>query len=147
MMRCALRAVVFLSLSLCVVTKASGQSRSTIAEGGNDKGFDMAPETRLQVVEAAVAAIPNQLPPGPVQPSWDSLKANYKVPPWFNDAKFGLFMHWGLFAVPAYHNEWYEKHMYAGFSQWHREHFGPQDQFGYKDFIPKFTAEKFDPDA
>ena len=37
--------------------------------------------------------------------------------------------------------------MYAAGAPWHRDHFGPQATFGYKDFIPKFTAEKFDPDA
>ena len=59
-----------------------------------------------------------------------------------------MFVHWGLYSVPAYHNEWYEKHMYgdARTIQWHREHFGPHDQFGYKDFIPKFTCEKFAPE-
>jgi alpha-L-fucosidase len=46
--------------------------------------------------------------------------------------------------VPAYHNEWYEKHVYAGFADWHAEHVGPQDKFGYKDFIPQFKAARFD---
>jgi alpha-L-fucosidase len=56
-------------------------------------------------------------------------------------------MHWGVYAVPAHHNEWYEKHMYGnpGIMEWHRQHFGAQDSFGYKDFIPMFTQEKFDP--
>jgi alpha-L-fucosidase len=118
-----------------------------MAEGGNATNFDMAPETRLAVVEAAVAAIPSAIPPGPVQPTWASLQENYRVPQWFVDAKFGLFMHWGLYSVPAHHNEWYEKHMYAADRAWHVAHFGPQDRFGYKDFIPMFTAEKFDADA
>ena len=128
-------------------TGETAQARNTIAEGGNSSGYDMAPETRLEVVEAAVAAIPSKIPPGPFKPTWDSLKENYKVPQWFIDAKFGLSLHWGLYSVPAYHNEWYEKHMYGTYIQWHREHFGPQDKFGYKDFIPMFTAEKFDPNA
>jgi alpha-L-fucosidase len=118
-----------------------------LAAGGNSTGYDMAPETRLEVVEAAVTAIPSKLPAGPVQPSWDSLKENYRVPAWFYQAKFGIFMHWGVYAVPAHHNEWYEKHMYGADRQWHVEHFGPQDKFGYKDFIPLFTQEKFDPNA
>lgn len=118
-----------------------------IADGGNSPGYDMAPETRLEVVQAAVAAIPTKLPPGPFEPTWESLKKNYKVPPWVVSAKFGLFMHWGLYAVPAHHNEWYEKHMYSADLQWHTDHFGPPDKFGYKDFIPLFTAEKFDADA
>ena len=126
---------------------AGAGARNTIAAGGNDSGYDMAPETRLSVVEAAVAAIPTPLPPGPVRPTWDSLKAHYRVPDWYAAAKFGLFMHWGLYDVPAHGSEWYEKHMYGPFAQWHTEHFGPIDRFGYKDFIPKFTAAKFDPDA
>jgi alpha-L-fucosidase len=70
------------------------------------------------------------------------------VPGWFRDAKFGIFMHWGLYAVPAHASEWYAKHMYGnpGITQWHTEKFGPPDKFGYKDFIPKFTCEKFNPD-
>ena len=128
---------------------ASAQTNNPLADGGNSQGFDMAPETRLEVVEAAVTQIPTKLPPGPFQPTWESLKENYRVPQWFVGAKFGLFMHWGLYSVPAHHNEWYEKHMYADGpeGQWHVEHFGPPDKFGYKDFIPLFTQEKFDPDA
>ncbi|HEX3358244.1 MAG TPA: alpha-L-fucosidase [Tepidisphaeraceae bacterium] len=139
-------AIACTTLAVAISARAQTQP-NLIAAGGNAKNFDMAPETRLDVVEAAVAAIPDKLPPGPVQPDWDSIKAHYQAPAWFSEAKFGLFMHWGLYSVPAYHNEWYEKHMYASLSQWHREHFGPQDVFGYKDFIPKFTQEKFDPDA
>jgi len=120
-----------------------------IGEAGNDTGFDMAPETTLQNVEAAVKGITIKIPKGPYKPTWESLKENYKVPAWYAGAKFGLCMHWGLYSVPAYHNEWYEKHMYTngGVGQWHIEHFGPQDKFGYKDFIPMFTQEKFDPQA
>jgi len=126
---------------------AAAPAPSLMAEGGNANNYDMAPETRLEIVQAAVAAIPTPLPAGPVQPTWESIQANYRAPQWFVEAKFGLFMHWGLYSVPAHHNEWYEKHMYAADADWHREHFGPQDKFGYKDFIPLFTAEKFDPDA
>lgn len=140
----------FSVVALGVVMTASplaAQTDNSMADGGNSIGYDMAPETRLEVVQAAVAQIPTKLPPGPFQPTWDSLKENYKVPAWFAGAKFGLFMHWGLYSVPAHHNEWYEKHMYGADRQWHAEHFGPQDKFGYKDFIPLFKQEKFDPEA
>ncbi|HYO07511.1 MAG TPA: alpha-L-fucosidase [Tepidisphaeraceae bacterium] len=142
------RSLLFLTLVLPALG-AAPSSTNTIAEGGNEKeGWDMAPPTVTPaIVKAALEASKKPLPPGPFEPTWDSLKANYKVPPWFKEAKFGLFMHWGLYSVPAHHNEWYQKHMYAAFTKWHAENFGPQDQFGYKDFIPKFTAEKFDPDA
>ena len=126
---------------------ASAQTNNPMADGGNSSGYDMAPETRLEVVEAAVAQIPTKLPPGPFQPTWESLKQNYQVPQWFVGAKFGVFMHWGLYSVPAHHNEWYEKHMYGADRQWHAEHFGSQEKFGYKDFIPLFTQDKFDPAA
>jgi alpha-L-fucosidase len=123
------------------------QTDNPMADGGNANDYDMAPETTLAVVNAANAMIPTPNPPGPFQPTWDSLKENYKVPQWFVDAKFGLFMHWGLYSVPAHHNEWYEKHMYGADSQWHIDHFGPQDKFGYKDFIPMFTQSNFNADA
>ena len=134
--------------TLLLATAAAGPGNPT-AEGGNGdpKNFNMGPVTRPEVVAAAAAAIPDAMAPGPFRPTWDSVRQHYRAPAWFGDAKFGIFLHWGLYSVPAYHNEWYEKHMYAAYADWHRDHFGPQDQFGYKDFIPKFTAEQFDPAA
>lgn len=76
-----------------------------MADGGNSPGYDMALETNLKVVEAANSMIPTKNPPGPFQLTWDSLKQNYRVPRWFIEAKFGLFMHWGLYSIPAHHNE------------------------------------------
>ena len=86
---------------------------------------------------------------GPFQPNWDSLK-NYKIPDWYQDAKFGIFIHWGLYSVPAFGNEWYPRNMYVQGSpefKHHVETYGPQTKFGYKDFIPMFHAEHFDPAA
>lgn len=90
----------------------------------------------------------NPIPKGRFEPAWDSIRKNYKTPKWFIDAKFGIMMHWGLYAVPAKQSEWYATHMYNNpeIIKWHQEHFGMQDKFGYKDFIPMFTAEKFNPD-
>ena len=67
--------------------------------------FGMGPPTTPEIVAAANAAVAKPMAPGPFQPTWDSVKENYQVPQWFQDAKFGLFMHWGLYSVPAYHNE------------------------------------------
>jgi alpha-L-fucosidase len=97
-------------------------------------------------IVAAAAAAKTPVAPGPVRPDWDSIRANYRVPQWFIDAKFGITMHWGLFSVAAYHNEWYEKYMYSTFSDWHTQTFGPPGKFGYKDFIPLFTARDFNAD-
>ena len=86
---------------------------------------------------------------GPFTADWDSL-GSYRVPEWFRDAKFGIFVHWGIYSVPAFGNEWYPRNMYiqgsAAFKH-HVEAYGPQSKFGYKDFIPEFRAERFDPDA
>ena len=82
---------------------------------------------------------------GPFRADWDSL-AHHHMPEWFSKAKFGIFIHWGLYSVPAYRNEWYSRNMYLQGSpefRYHVETYGPQNQFGYKDFIPLFRAEKF----
>ena len=83
------------------------------------------------------------------QANWNSL-SKYETPEWFRDAKFGIFIHWGVYSVPAYIYEWYPRHMYRQGSpefKHHVETYGPQNKFGYKDFIPMFKAEKFNPDA
>ncbi len=89
----------------------------------------------------------------PFDPSWTSLK-KYTIPEWFKDAKFGIFIHWGVYSVPAYggesYGEWYPYNMYRKGTkvyEYHIKHFGPQDKFGYKDFIPLFKGEHFDPVA
>lgn len=81
--------------------------------------------------------------------TWESL-TQYSVPDWYLDGKFGIFIHWGLYAVPAFGNEWYPRNMYLQGTkefQHHVETYGPQSEFGYKDFIPMFKAEHYDPDA
>ena len=82
------------------------------------------------------------------QASWDSL-IQHEVPRWFRDGKFGLYAHWGIYAVPGFGNEWYGKWMYDPAHEIYTQHvarFGSPAKFGYKDFIPQFTAEHFDPD-
>lgn len=107
----------------------------------------MGPPATPSIVEAAGRAVAKPTPDGPFAPTWESLQKNYRTPSWFEDAKFGIFMHWGVFSVAAHHNEWYEKHMYGADAQWHADNFGPQEKFGYKDLIPRFTAAKWNPDA
>ena len=86
---------------------------------------------------------------GPFRADWESLQ-NYKVPDWYKDAKFGIFIHWGVYSVPAFGSEWYPREMYMQGSDAYKHHiavYGTHDKFGYKDFIPQFKAEKFDPAA
>lgn len=83
---------------------------------------------------------------GAFTPDWTSF-ANYPIPQWYKDAKFGIFIHWGVYSVPAFGNEWYPNLMYLRGTpefEHHVKTYGPQDKFGYKDFIPHFKAEKFD---
>ena len=86
---------------------------------------------------------------GAFRPDWESLR-KYQVPEWYKDAKFGIFIHWGVYAVPAFGNEWYPRNMYREGSEEYKHHiatYGLLDKFGYKDFIPMFKAEHFDPSA
>lgn len=84
---------------------------------------------------------------GRFKDTWESL-SQYRVPEWYRDAKFGIFIHWGVYSVPAFGNEWYPRNMYIKDSpefNHHVETYGPHKQFGYKDYIPLFKAERFDP--
>jgi alpha-L-fucosidase len=86
---------------------------------------------------------------GPYRSSWESLES-FQVPQWYADAKFGIFIHWGVYSVPAFGSEWYPREMYQQSSAEFKHHlatYGPQTKFGYKDFIPNFKAEKFDANA
>lgn len=86
---------------------------------------------------------------GPFAPNWPSLQA-YQVPDWYVSGKFGIFIHWGVYSVPAFGNEWYARRMYLKDMPEYRHHFqtyGSRKDFGYKDFIPQFTCENYDPVA
>ena len=90
------------------------------------------------------------LPPlsGPFAATAESLKA-YQAPDWFRDAKFGIWAHWGPQAVPR-SGDWYARFMYCpGHPHYdhHLKHYGHPSEVGYKDIIPLWTAEKFDPEA
>jgi alpha-L-fucosidase len=117
--------------------------------------------TRRQAIAALAGAVPSlralrQTPQdatlpsiarGPFRATHESL-ASYRVPDWFRDAKFGIWAHWGpQSSVEA--GDWYARNMYIeGERQYkyHLEHYGPQSKFGYKDLIPAWKGERFDPD-
>jgi len=112
------------------------------------------PALGLRGAAAAAEAASSGLPPGipgetgPFQPTRASL-ATYRVPEWFRDAKFGMWAHWGpQSAVEA--GDWYARHMYIQGSEqnkYHLEHYGHPSVFGFKDTIPRWKAELFDPVA
>lgn len=85
---------------------------------------------------------------GIYKPDWASL-SHHKTPEWYMNAKVGIFIHWGVYSVPAYRGEWYSRQMYwqntAEYNH-HIETYGKHSEFGYKDFIPMFKGECFDAD-
>ena len=99
-------------------------------------------------IHNALATVDKVDAQGPFKPSWGSLD-KYQVPKWYEDAKFGIFIHWGVYSVPAFGSEWYPRNMYIIGSPEYKHHiatYGPQNKFGYKDFIPMFTARDFNAD-
>ena len=93
----------------------------------------------------------------PYQPTWESLDKR-PLPAWFNEAKFGIFIHWGVYSVPAWRPLGGER--YASYAEWyyasvigdtelggdafHKGRYGAD--FEYRDFAPLFSAELFDAD-
>ena len=83
-------------------------------------------------------------------PSWNSL-SQHPVAKWLREGKFGIYTHWGVYSVPACgpNVSWYPCFMYRPGTQqysYHCRNYGNPDKFGYKDFIPMLTGERFDPD-
>ena len=96
--------------------------------------------------QGGVSLPPSQ--PGPFNSSMASLET-YRAPEWFRDAKFGIWSHWGPQAVPR-QGDWYARWLYVPGHPHYDHHvktYGHPTEFGYKDIIPLWQAEKFDPDA
>ena len=129
------RTVALVAAAYLAVAATTGVPEGTLAASDNPKFT-----ARLKEIDEVAGR-------GPFKPNWKSLES-FQVPQWYLDGKFGIFIHWGVYSVPAFGDEWYPRNMYQQGSpefKHHVETFGPQLQFGYKDFIPKFKAEKFDP--
>jgi alpha-L-fucosidase len=103
----------------------------------------------MRTASSLLPGINQVIAAGPYAPTWESLSA-YRIPQWYQDDKFGIFIHWGVYSVPAFGNEWYPRNMYIPGHPCYEHHvatYGPHTAFGYKDFVPKLTAELFDPAA
>ena len=80
------------------------------------------------------------------QPNWASLDTR-PLPAWYDEAKFGIFIHWGVFSVPAFGSAWFWKRWQLGdkeYVDFMKRNYPPG--FTYADFAPQFTAEFYDPD-
>ena len=99
-------------------------------------------------VEEYLKQIDSVIENGKYKDNWQSL-SGHKTPEWYYRDKFGIFIHWGIYSVPAFGNEWYSRNMYNKESREFYHHlrvYGKQSKFGYKDFIPDFTGDKFSAD-
>jgi alpha-L-fucosidase len=104
--------------------------------------------------------------PGSYTASWSSVDQHPPAPQWFQDAKFGIYYHWGVYSVPAFSNEWYPRNMYnpgSAENQHHIATYGDPSVWPYQNFIlgandksgrfvqfaPKLTSQggKWDPNA
>ncbi|NID06711.1 alpha-L-fucosidase [Luteibacter jiangsuensis] len=147
------RLACFVTAALIGGVANAGQATAPTAGSMSPEAQDMAwqkaaarfaPERR-----AILDHVHKDVADGPFRPDWASLKA-YRSPAWYDDAKFGIFIHWGVYSVPAFGSEWYSRNMYKQGSKEFAHHvatYGPQSRFGYKDFVPMFKAEHFDADA
>ncbi len=107
---------------------------AAVADGPNPPAAKPVPE-RIEYAE------------GPFKADDESFK-QYRCPDWFRDAKFGIWSHWGPQAVPMA-GDWYAKHTYVqghGQYQHHLENYGHPSTNGWKDMIPRWKAEKWDPE-
>jgi alpha-L-fucosidase len=87
------------------------------------------------------------------EPDWESLE-KHETPEWFEDAKFGIFIHWGVYSVPAFcdtstysewYQWWYDTNSHGGkVRDFHHANYG--EEFEYREFAPLFRAEMWDPD-
>ncbi|KAE8624651.1 hypothetical protein XENTR_v10006013 [Xenopus tropicalis] len=96
-----------------------------------------------------LCALATVLPSGSSRytPNWESLDAR-PLPPWFDEAKFGIFLHWGVFSVPSFGSEWFWWNWHErsdAYVKFMEQNYRPG--FTYADFAPQFTAEFYDPDA
>ncbi|MBR2238718.1 MAG: alpha-L-fucosidase [Prevotella sp.] len=85
---------------------------------------------------------------GQYEPTWQSLQT-HETPEWFRNAKFGIWAHWGAQCVEG-SGDWMARELYMegnGKYKYHVEHYGHPSEFGYKDVLPLFKAEKWNPEA
>ena len=134
-----------------LAAQTSSQTQPTSAQDSEtvDQTWQRASSKYDSQRSALLAEVRHVAHEGPYRADWQSLQ-NYQVPDWYKDAKFGVFIHWGIYSVPAFGNEWYPRNMYRSGSDENKHHlsaYGPLTKFGYKDFIPMFRAEHFDPAA
>ena len=98
-------------------------------------------------LEEDMNRIDSAIKEGPYSDDWNSL-SGVSCPGWFADAKFGIFVHWGVFTSEEFANEWYPRNMYIEGTAEYRHHiekYGPHKESGYADYVDRFRPDRFDP--
>jgi alpha-L-fucosidase len=131
----SVRAVILAGLCLSGAMQFSCVAAGSISCAATNKNF----------VPVSTNAEP--VAPGKFKPTWESL-SQYQCPEWFRDAKFGIWAHWGPQCQPEA-GDWYARHMYVeGHHQYktHVAQYGHPSEFGFKDVINEWKAEKWEPE-
>jgi alpha-L-fucosidase len=134
-------------IDVAVAQSSTTATAKTLSPHDADMAWQKASAKFAPERNAILSRVATGMDKGPFRADWVSLQ-NYRSPAWYDDAKFGIFIHWGVYSVPALGSEWYPRLMYQQGSAEFAHHvatYGPQSTFGYKDFIPMFKAEHFDP--
>ena len=103
--------------------------------------------TQAQEYQIPVSEAQEPMQTGQFEPNWESLR-QYEVPEWFRDAKFGIWAHWGPQCVEG-SGDWMARELYMEGTykaNYHREHYGHPSEVGFKDILPLFKAEHWNPE-
>ena len=129
----------------CSLAAVMAQNKQASDEASVKKSGD---EKSGMTYQVPVSEQHEQMLTGRYEPTWQSLET-HQTPEWFRDAKFGIWAHWGPQCVEG-SGDWMARGMYIegnGQFKYHVEHYGHPSEFGFKDILPLFKAEKWDPEA
>lgn len=102
---------------------------------------------KAQEYQVKVSEAQEPMENGVYEPTWESLR-QYETPEWFRNAKFGIWAHWGPQCVEG-SGDWMAREMYmegTGKYNYHLKHYGHPSEFGFKDVLPLFKAERWEPE-
>lgn len=134
-----------ISIAFLIATSAYGQNSKKLKSTGNVPILKTQKE--LTIADSLLNKNQISVAEGIFQPKWSSLSQR-KFPAWFQNAKFGIWAHWGPQAEPEY-GDWYARNMYVegnGAYKFHLKKYGHPSEFGFKDVIHSWKADKFNAD-
>lgn len=120
---------------------------SLVRAGDDAPADDFDPAPYRAAADRRLARLHERVARGPHAANAASLRRVNEAPEWFRDAKFGIYFHWGVYSVPAFSSEWYPRHMHDPDHPAHDHHveaYGSPVEAPYTDFVPQFTASRFD---